>query len=110
MDSSNINCYFYEKLCDKSSNLTLTDLLHVGKWGLYILHGLFTAGENATEQKQGKILKALFNLFRVSATRTADYAELTVCPMQHLESALAIGNCHRNCRQNKAKKMSEGTK
>ena len=55
MDSSNINWYFYEKLCDKSSNLTLTDLLHVGKWGLYILHGLFTAGENATEQKQGKI-------------------------------------------------------
>ena len=44
MGSPNVNWYFYDKLCDERSKLTLPDLLHTGRCGLRILHGSFKAG------------------------------------------------------------------
>ena len=77
MGSPNVNWPFYDKLCDERSKLTLPDLFHTGGCSLHILHGSFKAGENATDWKLGKTLKAIFNLFSDSLARRADYTDLT---------------------------------
>ena len=91
MDGPNVNWSFYDKLCDERSKLTLPELLHTGSYGLHILHESFKNGENATDWKLGKTLKALFNLFRDSPARRADYKKLT--SMSY--AAFGICDCNR---------------
>ena len=56
--------------------MTLPDLLHLGNFGVHILHGSFKTGENATDWKLGKTSKAAFNFFSDSHPRRDDYTEL----------------------------------
>lgn len=77
MDGPNVNWSFYDKLNEERKELTLPELLHTGSCGLHILHGAFKTGENATEWKLAKTLKALHKIFDESPARRADYTELT---------------------------------
>jgi len=80
MDGPRVNWNFLELIAsDLKKNEDDPDLLNVGSCGLHVVHGAFQYGFLKTEWKVASFLKAIYNVFKHSPARRADFIECTKC-------------------------------
>lgn len=97
MDGPNVNHKLHSLLQnDLKENCGSKSLLNIGSCGLHIVHGAFRTGHKSTSWDLNKFLYAIFNLFKDSPARRADFVRLTntnvfplkFCSIRWLESSV----------------------
>lgn len=79
MDGPNVNHKLHSLLQNdlKENTGSSKSLLDIGSCGLHIVHGAFKIGHKSTSWDLNKFLYAVFNLFKDSPARRADFVRLT---------------------------------
>lgn len=78
MDGPNVNLKLHSLLQnDLKENFGSQSLLDIGSCGLHIVHGAFKTGHKSTSWDLNKFLYAIFNLFKDSPARRADFVRYT---------------------------------
>lgn len=77
MDGPNVNHKLHSMLQNDLKESSSKSLLDIGSCGLHIVHGAFKTGLKSTSWNLNKFLYDIFNLFKNSPARRADFKHLT---------------------------------
>ena len=85
MDGPSVSRKVFRLLCEGRESNGYPSLVHIGSCGLHIIHGSFQMGAKEGGWDIEVLLKALWNIFRDSPARRADYervADSVVFPLK----------------------------
>lgn len=88
MDGPNVNRKMSRILKEELETEFSCGLVDLGTCGLHVIHGAFQTGHRATGWNLHVIFRALYQLFKDSPARRADYitlTESTIFPLKHCE-------------------------
>ena len=75
VDSPNVNWKTVEIIEDhrKIQDPNPPNLIVIGSCGLHVVHGVYGAGQNATDWSLDKFLKTIYSIFKMAPARREDY-------------------------------------
>ena len=85
MDGPSVNWKVFRLLCESRESNGYPSLVNIGSCGLHIIHGSFQMGAKESGRDIEVLLKTLWNIFRDSPARRADYervADTVVFPLK----------------------------
>ena len=74
MDGPSVNWKFLELYNNELREIYQKTLLNTGSCGLHVLHGSFQTGCSVAEWNINSILRSMYNLFKQSPARRADFS------------------------------------
>lgn len=77
MDGPNVNVKMARLLTDELATEHLCEVLDIGTCGLHVVHGAFRTGHKAANWSLNTVFRAMYQLFKNSPARRADYIEIT---------------------------------
>ena len=80
MDGPSVNWAFFSELCNYQTEKNMGSLIPTGSCGLFYtgyIHGAFKTGEQSTDWKLKKVLRALHQILPDLPARQNDYVDVT---------------------------------
>ena len=77
MDGPSVNWKFYEAVTKDRAENESHQLINIGSCGLYVIHGTFKSGAEATNWNFKKVLQSAFQILHDSLTRREYYESVT---------------------------------
>ena len=77
MDDPNVNWAFFSELCNYQTENDMSKFLSTGSCSLHAIHVAFKTGEQSTDWKLKKVLRALHQVLRDSPAGQNDYVDVT---------------------------------